>query len=430
MHDSSMMRMECFIKNYCTLYDERGKKRRVLDVGSYDVNGTYKPLFSEVGFEYVGLDISDGPNVDVVPNDTYNWEEIENQSFDYIVSGQAFEHIEYPWLTIGEMKKKLKNDGILCIIAPNGSSEHRHPVDCWRFFSDGMRALASWCNLEVIEVSVGGVPDLYSPNEFDCICNDVCLVACKSVGIKNKYNNRRMFPIERRYDAYNDLKLQNEFLGEWKCNETEIDQLIIENIKRNQYDFIYIAGQGYLANALFKLLTKQGIKYKFIENYSVISKENNIEGEHILYITTEIDSYRIINYQIKKDTEYAAVQYLGYLVQEEAIYQWYLENKNFFSQCQKKYIYGAGFNGKRMAKILDLAKIPFSGFVVSDERKREMPLSGNIYSISEISNDSGIIVSPYDSKEIYKILKNKRFSYVLNGVPIIEKASACALDRV
>ena len=41
MHNSAMLRMEWFVKNYVP----QDKKVRVLDVGSYDVNGSYKELF-------------------------------------------------------------------------------------------------------------------------------------------------------------------------------------------------------------------------------------------------------------------------------------------------------------------------------------------------------------------------------------------------
>ena len=40
---------------------------KVLDIGSYDVNGCLKPLF-RFDAEYTGLDMREGPNVDIVGN--------------------------------------------------------------------------------------------------------------------------------------------------------------------------------------------------------------------------------------------------------------------------------------------------------------------------------------------------------------------------
>ena len=154
MHRSAMLRMKWFVDNYVP----RDKEVKVLDIGSYDVNGCYRPLFKETKAEYIGLDLEKGPNVDFVPNDPYLWSELEDDSFDFIISGNAFEHIEYPWLTITEIYKKLKHGGVCCILAPFAHVEHRYPVDCYRYFSDGLIALAKWGGLKVIEATVGGVP--------------------------------------------------------------------------------------------------------------------------------------------------------------------------------------------------------------------------------------------------------------------------------
>lgn len=135
--------MERFVKKYLT-----SDNLNVMDLGSMDIHGCYKPLFS--AHNYVGADISPGPNVDFVIDDPYDWE-IEDNSFDVIISGQTFEHIEFFWLTIEEMARVLKPAGLLCIVAPSAGKEHKYPVDCWRFYPDGMRALAKWAGLEVVE---------------------------------------------------------------------------------------------------------------------------------------------------------------------------------------------------------------------------------------------------------------------------------------
>lgn len=130
----------------------KGQKLKVLDVGSYGVNGTYREIFSDQErFSYLGLDLTPGPNVDYVPQDPYKWDELPDESFDIIISGQAFEHIEFPWLTILEMRRVLKKNGLVCIVAPSRGPEHRYPVDCWRYYPDGFRALAKWANLQVLE---------------------------------------------------------------------------------------------------------------------------------------------------------------------------------------------------------------------------------------------------------------------------------------
>ena len=99
MHKSSMKRMEWFVNRYL----QTTKKLEVLDVGSYDVNGCYKELFKPNEFNYVGLDMEKGPNVDLVPFSPYEWVELKKDSFDVVISGQAMEHIEFFWVTVAEI---------------------------------------------------------------------------------------------------------------------------------------------------------------------------------------------------------------------------------------------------------------------------------------------------------------------------------------
>jgi SAM-dependent methyltransferase len=123
---------------------------RVLDVGSYDVNGSYHALFEQPAWRYEGADMKAGPNVDHVLEDPYHWT-LPDESYDVVVSGQAFEHIQFFWLTWREMVRVLKPGGLIFLLAPSKGVEHRHPVDCWRFYRDGFRALAELEHLTVLE---------------------------------------------------------------------------------------------------------------------------------------------------------------------------------------------------------------------------------------------------------------------------------------
>jgi SAM-dependent methyltransferase len=129
---------------------QKGRKYRILDLGSYDVNGSYRPLFQCPDWKYEGADLQPGPNVDIVLADPYSWSFRDN-SFNVIISGQAFEHFEFFWLTWKEMARVLKPGGFIFLIVPSCGPEHKFPVDCWRFYADGMRALGKLCRLEVLE---------------------------------------------------------------------------------------------------------------------------------------------------------------------------------------------------------------------------------------------------------------------------------------
>ena len=56
------------------------------------------------------------------------------------------------YLNLIEMCCFLKKNGLCCIIAPAKLHEHRYPIDTFRYYPDGMRALAKYSNLKVLEV--------------------------------------------------------------------------------------------------------------------------------------------------------------------------------------------------------------------------------------------------------------------------------------
>lgn len=146
MNDFAMGLVRAFADEYVKAGD------RILDVGSLNYNGCHREIFAERGCEYVGLDVVAGDNVDFVPASHYQWDELKDDSFDVVVSGQTFEHIEYPWLTICEMARVLKPGGHIYVGAPSIGSIHHHPLDCWRINPDGMMALAKWARLEVLSI--------------------------------------------------------------------------------------------------------------------------------------------------------------------------------------------------------------------------------------------------------------------------------------
>lgn len=152
MHLSSYSRMEEFVRDH--LAGRRGAPCRILDVGSMDVNGSYRGLFEDPSWSYTGLDIEPGPNVDIFVNDRYRWKEIPRGSFDVVVSGQALEHVEFPWVLMAEISRVLRPGGLCCLVLPSAGPVHRFPVDCWRFYTDGLRALAHWADLDVLALSV------------------------------------------------------------------------------------------------------------------------------------------------------------------------------------------------------------------------------------------------------------------------------------
>jgi SAM-dependent methyltransferase len=135
MHKESFNIMRYFVDNYLDINQELD----VLDVGSFDVNGSYKSLFENPNWNYSGLDITDGPNVDYISKGLYDFG-LEKQ-FDVVISGNCLEHVEAPWKWIHEIQKVTKKGGFICIITPFSVGEHKYPLDCWRILPDGYKFL-------------------------------------------------------------------------------------------------------------------------------------------------------------------------------------------------------------------------------------------------------------------------------------------------
>lgn len=140
MHPSSYESMEKFAADY--------KPSSVLDVGALDINGTYRPLFSE----YVGMDMQPGKNVDVT-----NWDEIKPVSFDAVVSGQTLEHAEDDVALITKMVNALKPGGMCCIIVPSTGPKHCDP-DYRRYTVETLSNLVESAGLEIVETRQSAIP--------------------------------------------------------------------------------------------------------------------------------------------------------------------------------------------------------------------------------------------------------------------------------
>lgn len=160
MHRSSYLKMTAFRDSYLLgpRFGDRTRPDvlRILDVGARAIrdHDSYKSLFTSAAFEYLGADMEPGNNVDVVLVDAHDWTEIESASFDVVISGQTLEHDPEFWVTIAEISRVLRPNGLCCLIAPSTGPFHRYPLDCWRFYADAGPALLSWAGLEQVETHV------------------------------------------------------------------------------------------------------------------------------------------------------------------------------------------------------------------------------------------------------------------------------------
>jgi SAM-dependent methyltransferase len=95
---------------------------RILEIGSYDVNGTIREVFAG-NRDYVGIDLTPGPGVDRVG---YGHEvDDPDASFDIAISGECFEHDPMWRETFTAMVRLTRPGGLVAFsCASRGRPEH------------------------------------------------------------------------------------------------------------------------------------------------------------------------------------------------------------------------------------------------------------------------------------------------------------------
>ena len=76
--------------------------------------------------------------------------DVADNSFDVVFSGNVSEHVKELWTWMAEQFRILKPGGHVICHNPFSEPYHEEPIDCWRIYPSGMRALMEWAGFEVI----------------------------------------------------------------------------------------------------------------------------------------------------------------------------------------------------------------------------------------------------------------------------------------
>jgi SAM-dependent methyltransferase len=157
----------------------------IVEIGSY-IGGFSIRSLSPKNSNYIGVDLGEGPGVDIVLDDQYKLP-FEDDTIDYIISSSCFEHSEFFWLNFLEIMRVLKPSGVFYLNAPSNGDFHRFPVDCWRFFPDSGNALSNWGKRNGYNC---GVIEQYTSDKETDIWSDYVCVFIKDINQIYKYPNR------------------------------------------------------------------------------------------------------------------------------------------------------------------------------------------------------------------------------------------------
>lgn len=137
---------------------------RVLEVGSYDVNGSVRTIINSA--EYVGVDLTPGPGVDVVG---YGHElAYPDGAFDVTISGECFEHDPHWRDTFSNMVRMTRPGGLVVFsCASRGRLEHgTRRTDATESPGTQAEGLDYYRNLDVADFEDAPLDDWFSAHRF------------------------------------------------------------------------------------------------------------------------------------------------------------------------------------------------------------------------------------------------------------------------
>jgi SAM-dependent methyltransferase len=117
------------------------KGLRVLEIGSRNVTGNMQRYRFPDAVEYVGVDVLDGENVDVVGDIHALSKLVPHNHFDVVFSAAVFEHLMFPWKAAMEVNRVLKTGGYVFTVTHPAWPEHEMPWDFWRFPKNAFKSL-------------------------------------------------------------------------------------------------------------------------------------------------------------------------------------------------------------------------------------------------------------------------------------------------
>jgi SAM-dependent methyltransferase len=136
----------------------------VLEVGSYDVNGSVRPLFDGCR-SYFGIDKRPGPGVDLVADIEWNLlDHVYPNSWDIVVCCEMLEHTPHPAdAANGILRAMHPGSHLILTTRSEGFPIHEHPEDYGiRFTAEDLLELFG--TVEPIELVPD--PDPNSPGVF------------------------------------------------------------------------------------------------------------------------------------------------------------------------------------------------------------------------------------------------------------------------
>lgn len=123
---------------------------RVLEIGPDNFPSSYRKLIENETAQWDTLDIFEDSKL-TYSNSEENRFPIPDNRYDVVLAANVIEHVRRPWIWLKEVCRVCKQGGHVVLVTPVSWPYHAAPVDCYRIYPDGMKALLEDAGLETIK---------------------------------------------------------------------------------------------------------------------------------------------------------------------------------------------------------------------------------------------------------------------------------------
>jgi SAM-dependent methyltransferase len=144
MHCNSKLLFKTYAPDYFK------KESQVLEIGPDAFPSSYRKLIENETARWDTLDIFENPKL-TYSNSPENKFLIPDNKYDVVLAANVLEHVKKPWVWLKEVGRVCAPGGHLILVTPVSWPYHPAPVDCYRIYPDGMKALLEEAGLETVK---------------------------------------------------------------------------------------------------------------------------------------------------------------------------------------------------------------------------------------------------------------------------------------
>jgi len=122
---------------------------KVLEIGPDVFPSSYRQLVDNPTLQWDTIDMVESADLTFQNIDEYTFP-IETDQYDLVLSAQVIEHVKKIWDWLPEVARVCKPRGTIVTINPVSFRYHEAPVDCWRIYPEGMRALYDSAGIDTV----------------------------------------------------------------------------------------------------------------------------------------------------------------------------------------------------------------------------------------------------------------------------------------